>query len=178
MDPITITAVMTAAGTVASAVGESKAASYNAKVAESQALYAQGLAANDWTTAQRNADYAMGKLRAARGASGRTMSGSALDVMNESYINFQLDALNSKYEHEVQATGYRNQAKMEKYKGKMALVKGALTLASGQLMGQATDALGSIGGATGAPKSILPGGAAPSYGAGGTYSDAGTWTDY
>jgi hypothetical protein len=168
---------MAAVGTAVSAIGESQTANYNAKVAEAQAVYSQGLAANEWTTAQRNADYAMGKLRARRGASGRTMSGSALDVTNESYVNFQLDALNAKYEGEVQAVGYRNQARMEKYKGKQALIKGALTLASGQLMGQIAGGMGA--GASGAPTSILPGGASPSYGSGGgSYSDAGTWTDY
>jgi hypothetical protein len=182
MDPITITAVMAAVGTAVSAMSASQAHSYNAKVAETQAVYSSNVAANEYTKVQRDADYAMGRLRARRGASGRTESGSALDVLHESYINFELDALNAKYEGEVQAVGYRNEARMERYKGKMELVKGVVGLASGQLAGMGIDALGGTGGSTGAPKSILPGGGSGSYGgsagSSGGYADAGTWTDY
>lgn len=142
MDPITLTAVAAAVGTAVSAISASQAANYNAELAEMQAVYATDVAAAEETRVRRVSDYQMGKLRARAGASGRAMSGSVLDVLHESAINYEMDALNARYEGEVQAIGYRNEARMQKFKAKTELLKGVVSLASGELAGQGLEAAG------------------------------------
>lgn len=116
------------AGTVIDTMTDYNDAGYNAKLAAMQAEQSTALAVENENRVRRESDYAMGKLRARAGASGRAASGSVLDVLHESAINFELDALNARYEGETQAYGYREQAKLQKSKRGVILARGAFQL--------------------------------------------------
>lgn len=72
----------------------------------------------------------LGSIRAAAGGSGVALEGSAMDVLEESAANAELDALTIRHAGEVKAVGYENAARLEKYRGRAALEQAQLRSAA------------------------------------------------
>lgn len=145
-----LSGVMSAASALSSGQSQSSAAQYNAAVARNNAIVAQQnaqIAADQAAAdARRQRDQAIkekGKMRAAYGASGVTVEGSPLDVLEESALNAELDALITEYNGGLRARAYQNQAvaelntaTLEDMRGEAAL-SGSYTSAAGSLFGGA-----------------------------------------
>lgn len=97
---------------------QAKADSYNASVASSNAAVlrnnaaqAQEVAAQNETDTQYQATRLLSTQKAAAGAAGvDPNSGSPLEVMSSTAMHTTLDALRQKYQGDLEATNYLNQA--------------------------------------------------------------------
>lgn len=123
-----------AVGSIMAGEGNAKAAEYNAAVAQQNAAIAreQGVAAADaqWRGAQRT----FGSIKASFGASGvQSDNGSPLDVLMDSARNATLDNLTTKYNYELKAVGFQNQATLETMKAQNSRTSGVLN-AAGSMM--------------------------------------------
>ncbi len=109
------------------------AAEYNARNSEQEAVYAVQKAASDERQQRVVSKKFLGDIRSSIGASGITTEGTALDVLEESAGNAELDALMIRHEGAVRAVGLRNQATYQRVAGenaqKNANLRGAAYLA-------------------------------------------------
>jgi len=123
---------------------QAQAAQTNATIARNNASGAQRAANANEEASRRKSAYALSQQRAAIGQSGVAFEGSPLDVLGTSAGNAELDALNIRYQGQLQATNYLNQGLMQE----------AQAGAAQQSASNAEDA-GTLGAAT----SLLSGGA-------------------
>jgi hypothetical protein len=107
-----------AAGYKASA----RANDYNAKVLAQNATIARQQANAREEAQRRVARQALGEQRAALAQAGIGLGGSAADVYGRSAANAELDALNIRYEGELDARGLLAQSEQERYQGKVNLM--------------------------------------------------------
>lgn len=144
-DPLTLAMIgmaVAVAGAGVSAMGaknqakaQSDAALYNAKLAEQNATAARQQAGADASAQQRDARRQLGAMRANSGASGVTLEGSPLDVLESSAASAKLDELNIRYKGEMAATGYGNQADLDRQSADVAVSQGKMNAASSVLTG-------------------------------------------
>ncbi len=128
-DPVSWTVIaITAASAVVGAVGaiqqgqaQANAANYNAQVAQQNATIAQQQAQQEAELQQREARKRIGAAHAGYGASGITMEGSPLDVLEASASNAELDKQTILYNGRIRALGYQNTATLDKYSASEAL---------------------------------------------------------
>ena len=128
-------ALISAVGAMSAAKAQSQAATYNATIASQNATVAMDQAAANVAIQQKQAKQAEGSLIASYGASGVTMEGSPTDVLRMSVENAALDEENIKYAGRLKATGYANQAELDRMGATTALQQGRLTAASSLLTG-------------------------------------------
>lgn len=149
MAPLMIGAmVMSVAGAAVSAMGsmaqgkaQAQAARYNAQIAERNATIARQQANADAETQRRNSMRAIGAMRANYGASGVTLEGSPLDVLESSAAEAKLDEMNIRYKGELKAIGYTDEAALDRANAKTAKQQG--------LMGATAAITGGVGSAIG-----------------------------
>lgn len=125
--------LMGAAGAIQQGQAESVAAEMNAQQAERNATMALARSAEQERRARIEGTKVLGDMRAGYGASGVTLEGSPLDVLQESAQTAELDALNIRYEGQAQAVGFRNEAKLERMRGASAKTRGYFSAASSLL---------------------------------------------
>lgn len=108
------------AGTVMSVVGalkqgqaQSDAMNFNAQMAGQNATVARQQAAADEARQRRENLLRAGNLRAGYGASGVTLDGSPLDVLEMAATTGELDAQNIRYKGSLRAIGYENSAALD-----------------------------------------------------------------
>lgn len=77
----------------------------------------------------------LGSMRAAYGASGVSLEGSPLDILEESAAAMEMDAQNIKYAGELKARGFYQEASMARTRGKNAREASYLGAASSLLSG-------------------------------------------
>lgn len=118
---------MMIAGTAISAIGairagqaQAAAANYNAQVAERNAFISRDQAAADEQRQRIQARRKLGAMRAAYGASGISLEGSPLDVLEDSAAEAELDALTIRYKGGVGAMGYEAEAGAQRARAKNA----------------------------------------------------------
>lgn len=104
----------------ASYKSQAQADEYNAKVAETNAATARQQAGAREEAQRRQARQILGTQRAALAQAGIGLSGSAADVYGASAANAELDALNIRYEGELDARGLLAGAELDKYQGKVS----------------------------------------------------------
>jgi hypothetical protein len=125
-DPITIALVASAATAAVGAVAEGQAQKeaykaqanvneYNAKVSDMNAQIARNNASVREEAMRRKSRQILGQQRGALGQAGIEMSGSALDIVQQSTTMAELDALNTRYEGDLQARGLIATAAGERY---------------------------------------------------------------
>lgn len=125
-DPITIALVASAATAAVGAVAEGQAQKeayksqananeYNAKVSDMNAQIARNNSSVREEAMRRKARQVLGQQRGAIAQAGIDFSGSALDVMQQSTTMAELDALNTRYEGDLQARGLLATAVGERY---------------------------------------------------------------
>jgi hypothetical protein len=84
----------------------------------------------------------LGSQRAAFAQSGGGMGGSAADVMRQSGVEAELDALTTRYEGQLQAAGLYNAGQAERFRGRQAR-KASYYAAAGTALGGSGEYLGS-----------------------------------
>ncbi len=131
-------ALMSAKGSSEQASASSNVANYNAAVATRDAAAARDQAARDADLQRRQAAKQIGAARAAYGASGVTLEGTPLDVLEESAANAKIDELNVLYKGEMRAMGFDSTAALDTYRGQTALREGEYRSASSLLTGAGT----------------------------------------
>jgi hypothetical protein len=115
------------AGTAMSVIGAinqgqqaKSAANYNAQLANNNAIAAQQQAAANAAAQQRKSRMQLGSIRAGYGASGITMEGSAMDVLEQSAAMAELDRQSILYGGEIKSQGYQSTAGLELMRGENA----------------------------------------------------------
>lgn len=148
LDPITTIAIIgvvaTAAGTGVTIAGQQQAAAaqkdaanYNAKVAENNALQAQQASEYEATRIRDKNRRILSSQTAATAKNGITLSGSSQDVLYDSSVQGDLDAMAALYTGKVSANAQTAQARLDKMKA----ASSSATLASA---GTALGGAGSI----------------------------------
>jgi hypothetical protein len=135
---------MQVAGTAMSVIGAlnqgqqaKDAANYNAQVANNNAIAAQQQAAANAAAQERKSRMQLGSIRAGYGASGITMEGSAMDVLEASAATAELDRQNILYGGGLKADGYRSTAGLELMRGEAAETGSYFSAGSALLSGAA-----------------------------------------
>lgn len=101
-----------------------------AEVAARNAGIVREQAAQEEAAFRRVGTRTLRAMRAAYGASGVTMEGSASDVMEDSAAQIELDALNVRYRGEITAMGYEDSADMARRRGEAAIKESRYRAAS------------------------------------------------
>ena len=132
--------LMSAVGTVASSNAQAKslksqqrAAEYNATVQEQQSranLVAGTRAESDQRSKARAV---IGRQAAQQGQSGLLTTGTAADLFRRSYEEAERDALNIRYQNQVQAVQGINQQALTRYEGRAAGKAAGVARTSGLL---------------------------------------------
>ena len=128
-------AAVSAAGSIAQGNAAKSAANYNAAVARQNADIARANATADADRQREQAGRLAGRQRAATGASGITPEGSPLDVMADSALSAELDALTTQYRGELQARSYGQDATLQGMRGSAAQEAGYIGAGSALLSG-------------------------------------------
>lgn len=106
-------ATLGAVGAYQSASAQEQAAKYNAGVAREQAGLARTQAEIDAETVARDSRKHLGEVRAAYGASGFSLDGSAFDVLEQEARTGALKEALVRYRGELTARGLEQQATMQ-----------------------------------------------------------------
>jgi len=122
-------------GAISSANAESNAAKYNAAVSKQNAQIARDQAVSDIDRQRRVAYRTQGQAVANYGASGVTLEGTPLDVLEQSAAEAKLDELNIKYNSELQALGFENTARLDRQRASNARTSGLLKAGTSLLLG-------------------------------------------
>lgn len=129
-----VSTAISAGGSVLGGMEESRAQEANARVAEANAQRTAALGAQNEAVARREARQLEGQSIANVGASGITLSGSALDYTIDQQIEAETAALQQRYAATDQANAYKQEANASRRAGKNALTSGVLGGAA-QLIG-------------------------------------------
>lgn len=121
-------------GTLTSASAASKAANFNAQVAEQQAKVQQDQASVKASEIARDTRQRLAAGRAGAQQNGFELTGSVGDLLNQTARQGQLDYLTAVYDGSVQATGLNNSAKLYRQQAKNAMTAGMIG-AAGQALG-------------------------------------------
>jgi hypothetical protein len=79
----------------------------------------------------------MGSIRAGYGASGVTMEGSPMEILEQSAMNAEMDRQNILYGGELKASGYESTAGLELMRGEHAVTSSYYNAGSALLSGAA-----------------------------------------
>jgi len=126
-----------AIGSAVSTLGQIGAAKGNEAIANQNAQLSRDMAAADMETIRKRSRMAAGSIRASTAASGLSLEGSPLDVLESSVAEGEKDAYRRKYQGDLQAFGYETDAAKAKAQGKAALASGLLDTASAYYTGDA-----------------------------------------
>ena len=145
-------AAVQAIGAIQQGNAAKAAADYNASMLERNAEIERSQANQREEAKRREARGLLGKQAAAFAQSGGGLDGSAADVMKQSATYAELDALTLRYEGDMRARGFENEARMERFAGKQARKAGYFKAAGSILSG--AGAYYGAGGGTQAPAPI------------------------
>ena len=123
------------AGAQVESAQKQQASNYNAAMKMQQAEGAVAQANEDARRVRVQGKQALGGIKAAVGASGIQMDASALDVLETSASNNELDALTVKHSGEMKAWAYKAGAKLDLLESENTRVKGNLASANYLLQG-------------------------------------------
>lgn len=119
--------------TEASYEAQANADKYNAEIERQNAAAARQQAGAREEAQRRQARQFLGEKRAALSQAGIGLSGSAADVYAQSAANAELDALNIRYEGEMQGRGLMAQSELSTYQGKANRMNAASAKRAGYL---------------------------------------------
>jgi hypothetical protein len=122
---------LSAAGAAYGAVKQSESATYNSQVAANEQKIAIDQSNAQANLVQRQGRQALGKQAAAFGAAGVGYGGSSEIALDQTAINSELDALNTRYKGTLTGYGYGVQSGLDKSEASSDLIAGGL-LAGGQ----------------------------------------------
>lgn len=136
---------------------QQQAEEYNATIQAQNAQVSRQQANAREETQRRRARQALGEQRAALAQAGIGLSGSAADVYGQSAANAELDALNIRYEGELDARGLLAQSELSRYSGQTAGVNARSARSAGRL-DAASSLLAGASNAYGSYRTRRPGG--------------------
>ena len=113
-------------GTLSEGQQAKEAGDYNADVARSNAAYALFESTANAAAQQRQSRQVIGEARAAYGASGVTVEGSPIDILEQSAKMAEIDRQNILYAGNLRSKGYSKTANLETSSGKNAQNAGYL----------------------------------------------------
>lgn len=99
---------------------QAQADEYNATIQSQNAAVARQQANAREEAQRRQARQVLGEQRAALSQAGIGLSGSAADIYGQSAANAELDALNIRYEGELDSRGLLAQSELSTYQGKVS----------------------------------------------------------
>jgi len=117
------------------------AAEYQSKVAQNNAIAAQRKAAEDERRFRVQTSRQLGTMRAAYGASGVTLEGSPLDVIDDSTFTAELDALTIRGGGLQESNAFLAESRLSRFQGRAA-ERGSRLSAAGTLLGGFAKAYG------------------------------------
>ena len=120
---------VSAIGAIQQGAAAKSAANFNAEVARNNAIASRQAAASDERRFRRQTLKRQGTLRA---------GGASLDLLEDSAMEEELEALMIRHGGEVQAGGLEASARVEKARGRAAQTAGITTAASTLLLGGTT----------------------------------------
>lgn len=94
---------------------QAQASLYNAELGRQNAVLTRQKSAEEERRYRIQAASELGDIRARYGASGITLDGSAMDVLEESAANAELNALTVRHEGEIQALAYEQAATLDEF---------------------------------------------------------------
>jgi len=140
-----VSGVVGAIGAIASANAQAEAAEQNARIQDynrqvSERNKAATNAATDAEAAEKRRENArtMASMRAAYGASGLAMSGSSLDVLEDTAYEQELDVEKVRYRGHVKAVGYTDEAANYGMKSALAMSEAKNARTSGTISAAAS----------------------------------------
>lgn len=117
---------------------QANAANYNATIAEQNAESAASAGSANEEAQRRKSAVEMGRLRAGMAENGIGLdSGTATDITEQSAMNAELDALNVRYQGQVQARDYKAQGALGRMSAQQARNNASTAVTSGYLNGAA-----------------------------------------
>jgi hypothetical protein len=116
------------------------AASYNAQASMQNATTAEQAASANEIAMRRQNDQRMGAMRAQAAENGG-FTGSNLELLDQSATNMELDALNTRYRGQGQASGLLAQANLDAYQARADRMNAGSAMTAGYF-GAASQALG------------------------------------
>lgn len=137
MASMAVATAVTAYGQYQAGKAQEAAYNYNAQVQEQNAKVAQQKAAYEADKQAQRIRRLNATQRAAYAASGINLSGSALDLMEDSTTQGEMDRLAILYGGDVEAANARNEATLSRFQGKAAAAAGT-SAAFGTLLGGAS----------------------------------------
>lgn len=120
---------LAAAGSALGYVKQSQAQNYNAQIAQGESRLSVDQANAQEGMVRRASREALGRQAAAFGAAGVGYGGSSETALDQSAINQELDALNTRYKGSITGYGYRVQSGIDQANAKQyGLMAGAALL--------------------------------------------------
>lgn len=126
---------LSAAGAAYGAVKSANAATYNAGVMKNEQGAAAAQALQQSNMVQREGRQALGKQLAAFGGAGVGYGGSSQIALDQTAVNSELDALNTRYKGAITGYGYGAQAGLDKSAASSDEVSGGLLAGAALLKG-------------------------------------------
>jgi hypothetical protein len=136
-----------AAGTAYSAASKSQADNYNAQVERNEQRVAVDQSNAQANIVSRQGVIQRGKQLAAFGGAGVGYGGSSEEALDQSAVNNELDALNTKYKGAIAGYGYGVQSSIDQTQAGQQIGAGLL-LAGGQALNKVSPYFGTPGGGT------------------------------
>lgn len=119
-------------------LNDAEADMYNATIAEQNAAITRAAADDLETRVRVQGEKALGSIQVGYAASGLQASGSAQDVLQESAVNSELDALTVRYQGLLQARAYDQEAALGKWRaGNARRSAGVISGRADTILGQA-----------------------------------------
>jgi len=128
--------VVSGLGAVQQLNAQAAASEYNARVADRNARTVLQQTESEAESQRREGRRKLSAIRAQYGASGLTMEGSPLDVLEDSAMEVELDVQKTRYKGHMEALGYTEKAKLSRLQAESAKDARALSFTS-QLLGGA-----------------------------------------
>ncbi|MGH9904643.1 MAG: hypothetical protein ACRD8U_03540 [Pyrinomonadaceae bacterium] len=132
-------AAVSAIGAIQAGNAESRAASYNKKLAERNATIARAQGAIAETQQQRDMTKRIGLARANYGASGVSLEGSPLAALSDSASQGEFDRQTLRYNTAVRSSGYQGEANLYEMRSESAQTAGYLSAGRAILLHGAQD---------------------------------------
>lgn len=148
---------VTTAATLASMSAQKKIAEHNALQDEAAAKAAQAQAARDEEAQRREASAFLGKQQAAFAEAGLGSAGTAGLLQDQSAVLAELDALNIRYEGELDARGLLAQSSLSTFEGRVS-GRNARTAGQAGALSAASTLLAGASNAYGYARTPRPGG--------------------
>jgi hypothetical protein len=140
-----VAAIFQAAGSALQALGSIRGANaarktseFNARNLEAQAGTVSRLNVDREEAQRANTRQQLGMQLAAGAEAGGGLGGSDLDLLRASMFNSEMDALNIRYQGQLEAKGLTDEARMVRAQGKEARTRGYMSAAAQLMQGSAS----------------------------------------